>query len=96
MAAPRSILTAAGYTTVEIDPDGICCGAAGIYSLLRPEASAELGRRKADQVTRQWRPSGGIGQSRVVSCNSDRISGMDYRIAHPIELYLEALTDHGT
>ena len=36
--------------TVEIDPDGICCGAAGIYSLLRPEASAELGRRKADQV----------------------------------------------
>jgi glycolate oxidase iron-sulfur subunit len=94
MAAPRTILTAAGYTPVEIDPDGLCCGAAGIYSLLRPEASAELGRRKADQVR--------ASRARLVAsanpgCELQLRSqlGGTHRIAHPIELYLEALTDPG-
>jgi glycolate oxidase iron-sulfur subunit len=90
MAAPRTILTAAGYTTVEIDPDGICCGAAGIYSLLRPEASFELGRRKADQV----RVSGStLVASANAGCEIQLRSQLEstYRIAHPIELYLEAL-----
>ncbi|MEX0667127.1 MAG: (Fe-S)-binding protein, partial [Acidimicrobiia bacterium] len=92
IAAPRTILTAAGYTTVEIDPDGICCGAAGIYSLLRPRASAELGRRKADQVR-------ATGINLVASANPgcelqlrSQLGGT-HRIAHPIELYLEALGD---
>ncbi len=94
MAAPRTILTAAGYTPVEIDPDGICCGAAGIYSLLRPEASAELGRRKADQV----RASGArLVASANPGCELQLRSqlGGTYRIAHPIELYLEALSHPG-
>jgi glycolate oxidase iron-sulfur subunit len=94
LAAPRTILTAAGYTTVEIDPDGICCGAAGIYSLLRPQASAELGRRKADQV----RASGThVVASANPGCELQLRSqlGGTYRIAHPIELYLEALSDSG-
>ena len=92
--APRTILTAAGYTAVEIDPDGICCGAAGIYSLLRPEASAELGRRKADQV----RASGAdLVASANPGCELQLRSqlGGTHRIAHPIELYLEALSDPG-
>ncbi|HUP14888.1 MAG TPA: (Fe-S)-binding protein [Acidimicrobiia bacterium] len=94
MAAPRAILTAAGYTPVEIDPDGLCCGAAGIYSLLRPEASTELGHRKADQVRAS-------GSNLVASANPGcelqlRFQlGPTYRIAHPIELYLEALSDPG-
>ena len=94
MAAPRAILIAAGYTPVEIDPDGICCGAAGIYSLLRPEASAELGRRKADQV----RASGArLVASANPGCELQLRSqlGGTHRIAHPIELYLEALSDQG-
>jgi glycolate oxidase iron-sulfur subunit len=94
VAAPRTILAAAGYTTVEIDPDGICCGAAGIYSLLRPRASAELGRRKADQV----RASGiNLVASANPGCELQLRSqlGRTHRIAHPIELYLEALGDPG-
>ena len=94
MTAPRTILTAAGYRPVEIDPDGICCGAAGIYSLLRPEASAELGRRKADQV----RASGArVVASANPGCELQLRSqlGGTHRIAHPIELYLEALGDPG-
>ena len=74
MAAPRSILTGAGYTTVEIDPDGICCGAAGIYSLLRPRRRQSWGAEKpircAPAGPGWWHPP-----TPVVSCNSARISG---------------------
>ncbi|MDH3517929.1 MAG: (Fe-S)-binding protein, partial [Acidimicrobiia bacterium] len=49
-AAPRDIVRAAGYKPVEIDPDGLCCGAAGVYMITNAATSNELGRRKADQV----------------------------------------------
>lgn len=90
VAAPRQLLTAAGYRPVEVDPDGLCCGAAGIYSLLEPEASAELGRRKAAQVKT-------TGSTLVASanpgCEMQLRSYLDnwHRIVHPIELYHESL-----
>lgn len=93
-AQPRAILRAAGYTPVEIDPDGLCCGAAGIYSVLRPGTSAQLGERKADQVR-------GSGCETVASANPGcemqlRSSlGPGYRVAHPVELYWEALAGAG-
>lgn len=89
-AAPRQILRAAGYTPVEIDPDGLCCGAAGVYSLLRPAASAELGRRKAAQV----RGSGAkVVATANPGCEMQLRSYLDdgYRIAHPVELLWESL-----
>lgn len=89
-AAPRAILDAAGYKTLDVDPSGMCCGAAGIYSVLHPEASAELGRRKAREVT-------STGTTLVASANPgcemqlrQHLEGW-YRIAHPVELYREAL-----
>lgn len=87
---PRRILEAGGYEVVEIDPAGMCCGAAGIYTVLQPEASQELGNRKAAQVR-------STGVSRVASANPGcemqlRSSlGRDYEIAHPIEWYLHAI-----
>jgi glycolate oxidase iron-sulfur subunit len=50
-AQPRSLLAEIpGLYVHEIaDPD-ICCGSAGIYNLLHPEAAAELGDRKARAV----------------------------------------------
>jgi glycolate oxidase iron-sulfur subunit len=91
MAAPRAVLSAAGYTPVEIDPDGLCCGAAGIYAVLRPQASAALGMAKADQVRRS-------GCALVASANPGcemqlraHLEGW-YRIAHPVELYWESVT----
>ncbi|MGH8927917.1 MAG: (Fe-S)-binding protein, partial [Acidimicrobiia bacterium] len=90
MSAPRTVLSAAGYSIVEIDPDGICCGAAGIYSVLRPEASRELGRRKAAQVESS-------GATLVASANPGceiqlrSHLGPAYRVAHPVELYWDAV-----
>jgi glycolate oxidase iron-sulfur subunit len=94
MAAPRQILAAAGYQPVEADSDGLCCGAAGIYSLLEPEASAELGRRKSAQV-RATRST--LVASANPGCEMQLRSylGEAYRIVHPVELYHEAFIGRG-
>jgi glycolate oxidase iron-sulfur subunit len=47
-AQPRTLLrTIPGLELVEPAEWEVCCGSAGIYNLLQPEAAAELGRRKA-------------------------------------------------
>lgn len=93
-AEPRLILEAAGYEVVEIDPAGMCCGAAGLYTLLQPEASQELGNRKADQIR-------STGVNRVASANPGcemqirSALGPGYEIAHPIEWYASAVKAMG-
>jgi glycolate oxidase iron-sulfur subunit len=49
--APRSLLSEIpGLTLLEIPDSDQCCGSAGIYNLVSPESSDEIGRRKADRV----------------------------------------------
>ncbi|MEX1092204.1 MAG: heterodisulfide reductase-related iron-sulfur binding cluster [Acidimicrobiia bacterium] len=89
-AAPRRIIQAAGFDVVEIDDDGMCCGAAGLYTVLQPEASATLGGQKADRI----RAAGGtVVASANPGCEMQlrAFLGDDYEIRHPIELYLEAV-----
>lgn len=89
---PRSILKAAGYQPLEIDPAAMCCGAAGIYSVLNPGASSQLGSKKAAQV----RATGaGLVASANPGCEMQLRShlGTGIRVAHPVELYWEALTE---
>ena len=87
---PRVIVAAAGYEPVEIDEVGMCCGAAGLYSVMQPAASAELGQKKAEQVKAS-------GSTLVASANPGcemqlrGYLGGAYRVAHPVELYWEAL-----
>ncbi len=91
VAEPRVILDAAGYEVIETDPVGLCCGAAGMYTLLQPEASDRLGNQKADQVR-------STGADKVASanpgCEMQLRSHLEarYDIRHPIEWYLDALT----
>ena len=91
-AQPRQIVTAAGYRVCEIDARGLCCGAAGLYTLLEPETATELGRQKAEQV----RSTGAtVVASANPGCEIQLRShlGAGHRVAHPIELYLEALQE---
>jgi glycolate oxidase iron-sulfur subunit len=48
-AQPRTLLgTIPGLEVLEVAAErDICCGSAGIYNLVQPEAAADLGRRKA-------------------------------------------------
>ena len=49
---PRSLLRDIPWLKlVELPDAGTCCGSAGVYNLLQPEAASGLGERKADSVT---------------------------------------------
>ncbi len=90
VAEPRSILEAGGYQVVEIDAAGMCCGAAGLYTVLQPEASQLLADQKAEQIR-------SAGAPRVASANPGcemqlrSTLGAGYEIRHPIEWYLDAI-----
>jgi glycolate dehydrogenase iron-sulfur subunit len=48
---PRELLTAIPDLVMAEVPDaGICCGSAGIYNLVQPDAAQQLGARKASSV----------------------------------------------
>jgi glycolate oxidase iron-sulfur subunit len=50
-AQPRGLLTAIPELCLTDIADGAtCCGSAGIYNLVQPDAARELGQRKADNV----------------------------------------------
>ena len=60
---PRRVLAAIPELDVQEVPEGgLCCGSAGIYNLVEPEAAGELGRRKARNVL-------GTGAGAVISSN---------------------------
>jgi glycolate oxidase iron-sulfur subunit len=60
---PRDLLgTIPGLEIAEVGDGGTCCGSAGVYNLLQPEAARELGERKAAAVR-------ATGASLVVSAN---------------------------
>ena len=90
--APRTIVAAAGYQPLDLADDQ-CCGAAGLYSMLHPETSHRLGENKAAQIR-------GTGSTVVASanpgCEMQVRAHLEnwYRIAHPVELYWEALREN--
>jgi len=90
---PRQVLRAAGYEPVDVDPAGLCCGAAGAYSVQYPEVSAELGRRKAAEVAAAATT---VVASANPGCEMQLRGqlGSAYEVLHPVELYWEALLDH--
>ena len=88
-AAPRALLRAIPeLELVELRDAGLCCGSAGVYNLLQPEAARELGARKADSVAAS-------GASLLISANPGctlQISsalaarGIELRTAHTAEI----------
>jgi glycolate oxidase iron-sulfur subunit len=87
--APRVIVAAAGYQPLDLADDQ-CCGAAGLYSILHPETSHDLGANKAALI----RFTGStVVASANPGCEMQLRSHLEnwYRVAHPVELYWEAL-----
>src|SRR5690349_16092707 len=88
-AAPRALLRAIpGLELVELRDAGVCCGSAGVYNLLQPDAARELGSRKADSVSAS-------GASLLISANpgctlqiSSELAarGVTLRTAHTAEV----------
>jgi Fe-S oxidoreductase len=86
---PRELLRAIPeLNLVEVPDAGTCCGSAGVYNLLQPEAASELGARKAESVL-------ATGAELLISANpgcSLQIAsalagrGQDIAVAHTAEV----------
>ena len=91
--APRRLLARIPDLELAEVPEGeICCGSAGIYNLVEPEAAEALGRMKADNVS-------GTEPTILAAANPGCLLQIrrhlpdDVRTVHPIELLAEALPD---
>ena len=86
---PRALLAAIpGLAVLEPGDQALCCGSAGIYNLVQPEAASELGDRKAERVlaTEPEAYASGNPGCLVQVTAALRRAGMPLPAFHPIEL----------
>jgi glycolate oxidase iron-sulfur subunit len=84
--AVRTML-ASMATIVELDDDGLCCGAGGAYSALQPELAGQVRDRKLAAIQR-------AGGGTVVSANPGcamHLAAAGLTVRHPIDIVAEAL-----
>ena len=88
-ASPRALLgSIPGLELTEIPDAGMCCGSAGVYNLLQPEAARELGQRKAASVQQTGAPlliSANPGCSLQIAAALEA-RGENVAIAHTAEI----------
>jgi glycolate oxidase iron-sulfur subunit len=81
---------------VELDDDGVCCGAGGAYSVLEPELAARIRDRKLDAIDRAVaRSRATVVASANPGCSMHLQAALDargVRVRHPIDLLAAALT----
>jgi glycolate oxidase iron-sulfur subunit len=97
-APPRALLQGIpGLELAEIPEGEQCCGSAGIYNLVEPERSREIGLRKVENVL-------SVSPQLVVSANPGctlqltmllKERGLTLRAAHPLELLDLSLRGQG-
>lgn len=72
---------------VELDDDGVCCGAGGAYSALEPALAAQIRERKLSAIAR-------AGPGVVASANPGcamHLTAAGLSVRHPIDILAEAL-----
>lgn len=78
---------------VELDDDGLCCGAGGAYSALEPELAGKIRSRKLDAIDRA-RGAATVLASANPGCAMHLAGPLNERgisVSHPIDLLAEAL-----
>ncbi|HTN23636.1 MAG TPA: (Fe-S)-binding protein [Solirubrobacteraceae bacterium] len=97
-AQPRELLRSIpGVELVEPAEWEICCGSAGIYNLTRPEAAAELGARKADNLLAAGADviaAANPGCTLQIAAHLER-KGKPLELVHPMQLLARSIRDGG-
>lgn len=86
----RAALSAVGRV-VELDDDGLCCGAGGAYSALEPELAGRIRERKLAAIARA---SAVAGSRTVVSANPGclaHLAAAGVEVRHPMSVIADAL-----
>ena len=85
--ATRVVLRPYVSEIVELDDEGLCCGAGGAYSVLQPELAGMIRDRKVASITRA---DADVVASANPGC-SMHLAAADVATVHPMELVAEAL-----
>jgi glycolate oxidase iron-sulfur subunit len=90
----RTVLRRA-YTLVELDDDGLCCGAGGSYSVMEPELAGQIRDRKLEAIDRALtRSRATIMASANPGCSMHlevAVAERGLAVRHPIDLIADAL-----
>ena len=80
---------------VELDDDGLCCGAGGAYSVIEPELAGQIRDRKLEAIDRAIvRSAATVIASANPGCSMHLQQALGDRVVtvrHPIDLLAEAL-----
>ncbi|MGB1505869.1 MAG: (Fe-S)-binding protein [Acidimicrobiales bacterium] len=90
-AATRTVLAPFVHRLIELDDDGLCCGAGGAYSVLHPGIAGDVRARKVDAIDQ-------VSPDLVASANpgcSMHLAGAGVETVHPMELIDRALHGEG-
>ncbi|MCX7620203.1 MAG: (Fe-S)-binding protein [Acidimicrobiales bacterium] len=89
--AVRTVLEPFVGELVELDDDGLCCGAGGAYAMVHPELAAAIRERKLAAIRR-------AGADVIVSANPGctfHLEGAGVMVRHPLRLIAQHLADPG-
>jgi glycolate oxidase iron-sulfur subunit len=87
----RTLLTHVA-DVVELDDDGLCCGAGGAYSALQPELAGAIRERKLGAIERARARSGAtMVASANPGCSMHLAAVLDVDVRHPVDIVAEAL-----
>jgi glycolate oxidase iron-sulfur subunit len=94
-AQPRALLAAVpGLELLEVPLEAhICCGSAGLYNILQPQAAAELGERKARAILSTGADAVATGNPGCVAQLDRHLRelGRPLPIHHPVQLLAQSL-----
>jgi glycolate oxidase iron-sulfur subunit len=88
----RTVLAPFVESLVELDDEGLCCGAGGAYSVLEPDLAGDIRERKLAAIGR-------AAADVVVSANpgcSIHLAAGGATVTHPLELVARALAADGS
>ena len=80
---PKALLSAAGFTVLDVPEGHLCCGSAGTYNLLQPELAQALRDRKAANIARTEADIIAAGN---LGCIIQIGGAIDLPIMHTVEL----------
>jgi glycolate oxidase iron-sulfur subunit len=84
---------------VDLDDDGLCCGAGGAYSALQPELAGDIRERKMASIARALAAIDAAGRdagetvvaSANPGCSMHLAAVLDLDVAHPVDIVAESL-----
>ena len=82
-AAPKRLLSKAGFEVADIAEGHLCCGSAGVYNVLQPDIATQLRDRKIGNIRKVGPDLVATGN---IGCMTQLGSGMSIPVVHTVEL----------